>query len=155
MVTVLQLWMTHTLESAIKKATEKNLPIPQHLVVYMDDCWCGIKCQPPRRLALRSSINYIDPTEAFNNCLNEVHNRVKFTREAEEDGKIAFLDVLITRKDNGSMTTQIYRKPSNTNVIICPNSCHDSKFMLQPSREKSVVPTVYARHPRKQKRKSN
>jgi hypothetical protein len=44
------------------------------------------------------------------------------------DNKIAFLNVLVTQKDDGSMSTQIFQKPSNTNIIICPNSCHDPKI---------------------------
>ena len=40
-------------------------------------------------------------------CLSSVHPRVKFTREEEIDGKIAFLDVLINRHDDGSLSTQV------------------------------------------------
>ena len=50
---------------------------------------------------------------------------MKFTREKEVDGKIAFLDVLVQRQNDGSVSTQLYRKPSNTNIIIKPSSCHD------------------------------
>ena len=66
----------------------------------------------------------IDPGESFNNTLNSVHPRLKFTREEENDSSIAFLDLFITRHENGSLSTKIYRKPTNTNVIIKPNSCH-------------------------------
>jgi len=51
-----------------------------------------------------------------------VHPRVQFTRE-EENGSIAFLDLLLTRQDNGTISTTVYRKPSNTNITIKPQSC--------------------------------
>ena len=78
-----------------------------------------------RRPGLRSASRRPDPVTAFNECLNEVHPRVQFTREEEEENKIPFLDVLVTRRENGRLETEVYRKPSNTNVIIKPNSCHD------------------------------
>ena len=79
---------------------------------------------PPRRLGLRSSAAYIDPGESFNQTLNSIHPRLKFTREEKVDNSIAFLDTLITRHDDGKLSTKIYRKPTNTNIIIKPNSCH-------------------------------
>jgi hypothetical protein len=128
MVTVAQFWMIHTMTKAVAVARERNVPIPQNLQVYMDDCWCTMLSQPPRRPGLRSASQYVDPAEAFNQCLNSVHPRVKFTRESEENNKIAFLDVLITREENGQLSTQMYRKPTNTNVIIKPQSAHDPRI---------------------------
>ena len=117
--------MIHTIETAIHIAKERNIPHPDNLTVYMDDCWGTISSRQYLRPGLRSNSNQVDPAEAFNQCLNEVHHRVKFTREEEVDNKIAFLDVLIHRNDDGTLTTQIYRKPTNTNVILKPQSCHD------------------------------
>jgi hypothetical protein len=124
--------MIYTMDKALVVARQKNVPIPKNIEIYMDDCWCTI-CYPqvPRRAGLRSSSNYTDPAEAFNTCLNSIHSRVKFTREAEEVNKIAFLDVLLTRSDDdGSITTQIFRKPSNTNIILKPNSCNDPRTFI-------------------------
>ena len=64
-----------------------------------------------------------DPAADFRQCLNEVHPRVQFTREDEKDGSIAFLDVLIKKESDGKLATSVYRKPSNTNLTIKPNSC--------------------------------
>ena len=125
MVTVSQIWMIHTIETAIHIAKQRKVPHPNNLTVYMDDCWGTINSNQHQRPGLRSQANQVDPAEAFNQCLNEVHHRVKFTREEEIDGKIAFLDVLVHRQDDGTLTTQIYRKPTNTNVILKPQSCHD------------------------------
>ena len=62
--------------------------------------------------------------------INDVHSRVQFTREEEENQSIAFLDVLITRKDDGTLTTSVYRKPSNTNLCIKPQSCQAPNVAL-------------------------
>ena len=97
----------------------------------MDDIFCHLRQQPaPRRPGLRSSTIHADnnPTKAFNNCLNAVHERVQFTCEEETldergYGTLAFLDVRLTRLPNGRISTQVYRKPTNTNLIIKPQSC--------------------------------
>ena len=47
----------------------------------------------------------------------------KAISEEEEQNSIAFLDVYVTRQDDGKLKTRIYRKPSNTNVTVKPQSC--------------------------------
>jgi hypothetical protein len=97
----------------------------------MDDCWCLMRHQPlPCRPGLCSNAaQRLDPASNFNKCLNAVHPRVKFTREEEVDGTIAFLDIHITHLPNGHFSTCIYCKPSNTNIIYKPNSCQDPKII--------------------------
>ena len=113
--------MIDTMDKAILEAKKRRVVIPRKIFIYMDDCWCLI--QYPR-LGLRSAnSNLSDPAEDFNACLNSIHERVQFTREEEEDKRIAFLDVLVTRNDDGTLSTSIFRKPSNTNVTIKPQSC--------------------------------
>ena len=68
--------------------------------------------------------------EDFRECLNSVHPRVQFTMEEDEENSIAFLDVHITRQNNGTLTTKIFRKPSNTNIGIKPQSCQDPKIVI-------------------------
>ena len=126
MVTVSQLWMSHTMEKAIKIAKERGCVVPRNITIYMDDCWSTI-LQPPHRPGLRSNTTPRDPVAEFNDCLNAVHERVQFTREEEEENAIAFLDVHITRLEDGRLTTKIYRKPSNTNIGLKPQSCQDPK----------------------------
>ena len=109
------------MERAVEEAKTKGKAIPRLIFIYMDDCWCLMSYPRP---GLRSSSRTpSDPALDFNNCLNSVHPRVQFTREEEEERKIAFLDVLVTREENGTFSTRIYRKPSNTNVTIKPQSC--------------------------------
>ena len=132
MVCVSQIWMTHTMDSAIRIARERLCVIPRHIFVYMDNCWCLIKTPPaPRRPGLRSSdATRQNPAEDFNQCLNAVHSRVQFTREEEENDSIAFLDVYVTRHGDGTLSTGIYRKPSNTNIGLKPQSCQDPKTVV-------------------------
>ena len=113
--------MLETMKKAIDLAKSRGQIVPRLTFIYMDDCWC---LMPHRRPGLRNSAeNPSDPAADFNDCLNSVHERVQFTREEEEDRSIAFLDTLVTREENGKLSTKIYRKPSNTNITIKPNSC--------------------------------
>lgn len=70
---------------------------------------------------------YVDDTFTFvkNDCITEViqkinsfHPNIKFTHEIEKDNKIAFLDVLLTKRIEGNMDTSVYRKPTNNSIYI-------------------------------------
>ena len=50
-----------------------------------------------------------DEIDDFHEHLNEQNADVQFTKEIEENGKILFLDCLVTR-DNNELRTTIYRK---------------------------------------------
>ena len=63
-----------------------------------------------------------DKTDDFLQTINNTTKNIKFTKEEEHDNKLAFVDVLITKKDNGTLTTQVYRKKTCT---------HRSNFKLQ------------------------
>ena len=132
MVLVSQIWMMHTMESAIGLARQRLLAIPRHIFIYMDEIWCVIKAPHiPRRSGLRSNNQpRNNPADDFRGCLNAVHPRVQFTMEEEEENSIAFLDAHVTRHEDGKLTTKIYRKPSNTNIGIKPQSCQDPKIVI-------------------------
>ena len=70
---------------------------------------------------------YVDDTFTFikKGCvdtvlekLNSFHPSIKFTFEKESDGSIAFLDVKVIKKSDGSFETDIHRKPTDTNVYV-------------------------------------
>ena len=46
---------------------------------------------------------------------------IQFTKEIEENGKIPFLDCLVTR-DNSKLQTSIYRKPTHTDRLLDQSS---------------------------------
>ena len=56
--------------------------------------------------------------------LNNQNNNIKFTMEIEENNKLPFLDVLISRKEDGSVSHQVYRKKTHTNSYLHANSHH-------------------------------
>jgi hypothetical protein len=59
------------------------------------------------------------------NDFNTITPNMKFTLE-EEENKINYLDITITRKHD-SLSFEIYRKPTTTDVIIPNDSCHPSE----------------------------
>lgn len=46
--------------------------------------------------------------------LNNVHPRIQFTIEKEKNFQLAILDVLVTRKKDGTLGHSVYRKPTHT-----------------------------------------
>ena len=59
----------------------------------------------------------------FHSHLNRVHGKIQFTMEKEE-GHLAFLDLDIYRRTDGSLGHKIYRKPTHTNLYLHQNSHH-------------------------------
>jgi len=55
------------------------------------------------------------------NCARETDTDIQFTKEIEENGKIPFLDCLVTR-DNNELGTAIYRKPTHTDRLLDQSS---------------------------------
>ena len=51
-------------------------------------------------------------------ALNSFHENIKFTYELEQGSMISFLDVLITRENDGNMQTCVYREPTHTDVYL-------------------------------------
>ena len=62
---------------------------------YVDDSFCIIK---------RNAVN------SFHTTLNSTDPHISFTIEEESDQQIAFLDTLVSRKDN-TITIDVYCKP--------------------------------------------
>nr|VZI00482.1 unnamed protein product [Spirometra erinaceieuropaei] len=60
----------------------------------------------------------------FHALLNSVLPDIQFTMETESNNQIAFLDVLVHRKVNGSLKTTVYRKATNTLQILSYHSNH-------------------------------
>ena len=62
-----------------------------------------------------------DEIDDFHEHLNRQNADIQFTKEIEENGKIPFLDCLVTR-DNNKLKTTIYRKPTHTDRLLDQSS---------------------------------
>ena len=62
-----------------------------------------------------------DEIDDFHEHLNGQNADIQFTKEIEENGKIPFLDCLVTR-DNNELRTTIYRKLTHTDRLLDQSS---------------------------------
>ena len=65
-----------------------------------------------------------DNLNKFLSHLNQIHPRIKFTMEKEQENQLPFLDVLLKKKQNGALSHTVYRKPTHTNRYLNANSHH-------------------------------
>ena len=80
--------------------------------------------------------------EEINNFLqhlNSHHQGIKFTMEMEDEGVIPFLDTKISRTAQGSLSHQVYRKPTHTDRYLNYRSYH------HPSVLRSINKTLVKR----------
>ena len=80
-----------------------------------------------------------DKTDDILQTINNTTKNIKFTKEEEQDNKLAFLDILITKTDNGTLTTQVYRKKTHTDQILNYNSNHPTQHKV------SCIKTLFNR----------
>nr|VZI50458.1 unnamed protein product [Spirometra erinaceieuropaei] len=80
-----------------------------------------------------------DQALTFKEQLNAVFPDIQFTMEEEENNQLAFLDVLVCRKDCGGLKTKVFRKATNTTQILNFNSNHPI------SHKRSCVRALYRR----------
>ena len=71
--------------------------------------------------------------ETFHNTLNSLDPSIQFTLEQEHNGKLAFLDTVITRKDE-KLVIDVYRKPTHTDRYLDYNSHHQHKHKASTAR---------------------
>ena len=55
--------------------------------------------------------------DEFHEHLNNQNTNIQFTKEIEENGKIHFLDCLVTH-ENKTLRTTVYRKSSHTDTLL-------------------------------------
>jgi predicted GIY-YIG superfamily endonuclease len=95
------IFMAHFEENALSKYTG-NPPIVYKR--YVDDIFL--------------TFNDRDDCELFYDFLNCQHKCMKFTLEIEKDNSLAFLDVLVSRSDDGNISTSLYRKETFSGLYL-------------------------------------
>ena len=98
--------------------TLANAFLSHHEKAWLDECPGEFKPLVYRR--------YVDDTFLIFRCsdhipkilqyLNSKHPNIEFTSETESNGKMSFLDVLVSHSSNNSFTTSVYRKPTFTGL---------------------------------------
>ena len=96
-------------------------------------------------------LRYVDDTitavhenkiDEFHEHLNKQYTRIHFTKEIEEDGKISFLDCLVTRENN-TLRTTVYKKPTHTDRLLDQTSynptSHKATTVLTLTRRAQIV----------------
>ncbi len=65
-----------------------------------------------------------DRQAAFKAHLNSIFTDIQFKMEEEKNGALPFLDVLVRRRDNGELTTSVFRKTTNILQMLSYKSNH-------------------------------
>ena len=99
--TIANIFLCHWEEIWIKKCPKQFKP--KYYNRYMDDTFL-----------LFQSENHV---KKFFRYINSRHKSMTFTYEMEADGKLAFLDVLVTRIGN-PFSTSLYRKPTFSGLTL-------------------------------------
>ena len=94
--------MKNIVESALSTCRQ-TIPLWLH---YIDDTFTAVRH---------------DEIDAFHHHLNEQSTDIQFTREVEENGKLPLLDCMVSRDDN-SLRTTVYRKPTHTDRLLGESS---------------------------------
>ena len=71
-----------------------------------------------------------DSANEFLHYLNGCHSSIKFTIEFEQNNAIPFLDILITRNQNSTFMTSIYRKKTFTGLYSRWDSFTPRKYKI-------------------------
>ena len=97
--------------------TFANAFLCYHEVNWLNDCNPAFKPVYYRRYVDDTFLLFNDRTHIplFLDYLNSKHPNIKFTFEIEENSKLSFLDVMITR-ESGSIISSVFRKPTFTGL---------------------------------------
>ena len=72
-----------------------------------------------------------DKTNEILQTINNTTENIKFTMEEEQNNQLASVfDILLTRTDNGTIQTQVYRKKTHTNQLLNYNSNHPTQHKI-------------------------
>ena len=71
-------------------------------------------------------IQQLTHREVFYQHINSVDPSIQFTvEETKSDGSMPFLETLVTTQTDGTFAIGVYRKPTQTNLYLQWDSCHN------------------------------
>jgi hypothetical protein len=80
-----------------------------------------IKCEaivPVEVSVVESYLDGKDDLQDFLQHLNNIHKSIEFTMKAEQDRTLPFLDVLVSRRLDGTLGHTVYRKLTHTDLYL-------------------------------------
>ena len=80
----------------------------------------------------------LESAESFLSMLNNCHPSLSFTLEVEQESKIPFLGMEITKQD-GRLETKVYIKPTNTGLLLHYHRYVDKRY------RRSLITTMLSR----------
>ncbi|XP_076068384.1 uncharacterized protein LOC143040831 [Oratosquilla oratoria] len=98
---------------------------------------------PPLKLLVRDVddvfvIMHKGEVEPFFDLFNRKSEAIQFEVEKEENSRLPFLDVMVTR-NGATLTTGVYRKGTHMDRLLDFDSCHPAEH------KRSVVKTLWSR----------
>ena len=66
----------------------------------------------------------LDLVDPFHKHLNSIDPCIEFMIEKDSDGQLPILDILLSREENGSISTSLNRKATHTDQYLCFQSHH-------------------------------
>ena len=76
----------------------------------------------------------LNHAKEFHQNLNTICDSIKFTREEEHEGSLAFLDVLVTHTPEALLQITVFRKATNTGRYLPFSSHHQLQQKLNITR---------------------
>ena len=116
--------MANSFMCSLDEKSSKSNNLPSFYNQYVDDT-----------LTKQSSL---ESAESFLSILNNCHPSLNFSMEVEQEGKIPFLGMEITKKD-GRLETKVYIKPTNTGLLLHYHSHVDKRY------KRSLITTMLNR----------
>lgn len=77
-----------------------------------------------------------DLVDPFHEHLNSVDPHIQFTVVRESRGQLPFLDVLLSREEDGTISTEVYWKPTHMDQYLAFDSLHPA------AHKRAVVRTL-------------
>ncbi|XP_011858392.1 PREDICTED: uncharacterized protein LOC105555949, partial [Vollenhovia emeryi] len=116
--------------------------------IFMEHCENEILKKTPQKPS--TWFRYVDDTfviwnhgretlPQFLTFINSQHPNIQFTMETEQNSQIPFLDVLVRRNEDGTLSHNVYRKPTHTDRYLHANSHH------HPAQKNSVISSLVHR----------